>query len=175
MVIRNQDLEKKKKETKIWVCSLLLGCHCSQDLLGGNKLIQIYAHICNYFCMYPSVSIGKHEPIVMSPTLIQYHMIYSGLFLLFIITLSLVASLVAQAVKRLPAMRETGVWFLSWEDPLEKEMATHSSTLACKIPWTEEPGRLQSMVLQRVGHDWGTSHGHSHTLSNSDKYSSHYH
>ena len=42
---------------------------------------------------------------------------------------------------------------LGWEDPLEKEMATHSSTLACKIPWTEEPGRLQSMGSQRVGHD----------------------
>ena len=52
------------------------------------------------------------------------------------------ASLVAQMIKRLPAMRETQVWSLGWEDPLEKEMATHSSTLAWKIPWTEEPGRL---------------------------------
>ena len=55
------------------------------------------------------------------------------------------ASLVAQRVKHLPAMQETQVRFLGWEDPLEKEMATHSSTLAWKIPWTEEPGRLQSM------------------------------
>ena len=62
-------------------------------------------------------------------------------------------SLVAQMVKRLPAMRKTRVRSLSQEDPLEKEMATHSSTLAWKIPWTEEPGRLQSMALQRVGHD----------------------
>ena len=67
------------------------------------------------------------------------------------------ASLVAQTVKRLPAMRETRVWSLGWEDPLEKEMATHSSTLAWKIPWTEEPDGLQSMGLQRVGHDWATS------------------
>ena len=52
------------------------------------------------------------------------------------------ASLVAQPVKNRPAMRETWVWFLGWEDPLKKEMATHSSTLAWKIPWTEEPGRL---------------------------------
>ena len=59
-------------------------------------------------------------------------------------------------VKLLPAMRETWVRSLGWEDPLEKEMATHSSTLAWKIPWTEEPGRLQSMGLQRVGHDWAT-------------------
>ena len=50
-------------------------------------------------------------------------------------------------------MRETWVQFLGWEDPLEKEMATHSSTLAWKIPWTKKPGRLQSMGLQRVGHD----------------------
>ena len=63
------------------------------------------------------------------------------------------ASLVAQMVKRLPAMRETSVQSLGQEDPLEKEMATHSSTLAWKIPWTEEPGRLQSVGSQRVGHD----------------------
>ena len=63
------------------------------------------------------------------------------------------ASLVAQTVKRLPAMRETQVPSLGWEDPLEKEMAIHSSTLAWKIPRTEEPGRLQSLGLQRVGHN----------------------
>ena len=63
------------------------------------------------------------------------------------------ASLVAQTVRRLPAMRETQVRFLGREDPLEKEMAIHSSTLAWKIPWTEEPDRLQSMESQRVGHD----------------------
>ena len=62
------------------------------------------------------------------------------------------ASLVAQMVKRLPAMRETWVRSLGWEDPLEKEMATHSSILPWKIPW-KEPGRLQSMGSQRVGHD----------------------
>ena len=63
------------------------------------------------------------------------------------------ASLVAQTVKHLPAMRDTGVQFLGREDPLEKEMAIHSSILAWKIPWTEEPDRLQSMGFQRVGHD----------------------
>ena len=63
------------------------------------------------------------------------------------------ASLVAQTVKCLPTMRETWVQSLGWEDPLEKEMATHSSTLAWKIPWTEEPRRLESMGSQRVGHD----------------------
>ena len=64
-----------------------------------------------------------------------------------------VASLVPQAVKRLPAMQETQVGSLGWKDPLEKEMAIHSSTLAWKIPWTEELNKLQSMGSQRVGHD----------------------
>ena len=56
-------------------------------------------------------------------------------------------------VKHLPTMRETRVQSLGWEDLLEKEMATHSSLLAWRIPWTEEPGGLQSVELQRVGHD----------------------
>ena len=56
-------------------------------------------------------------------------------------------------VKCLPAMQETRVWSLGWEDPLEKEMATQSSTLAWKILWMEEPGRLESIGRQRVGHD----------------------
>ena len=59
----------------------------------------------------------------------------------------------AQRVKRLPAMQETWVRSLGQEDPLVKEMATHSSTLAWKIPWTEKSGRLQSMGSQRVGHN----------------------
>ena len=68
-----------------------------------------------------------------------------------------VASLVAQRVKHLPAMQETWVPSLGQEDPLEKEMATHSSILAWRIPWTEEPGRLQSRGSQRVRHNWATS------------------
>ena len=62
-----------------------------------------------------------------------------------------------QMVKNLPAMQETQVWCLGQEDPLEEGMATHSSILAWRIPWAEEPGGLQSMELQRVGHDWATS------------------
>ena len=65
-----------------------------------------------------------------------------------------VLHVVAQAVKRLPAMRETQVRLLGQEDPLEKEMATHSIILAWKIPWMEESSRLQSMGSQRVRHDW---------------------
>ena len=62
-------------------------------------------------------------------------------------------SLVAQTAKCLAAVQETGIQSLSWKGPLEKEMVTHSSTLAWKIPWMEEPGGLQSMGLQRVRHD----------------------
>ena len=59
----------------------------------------------------------------------------------------------AQMVKSLPAMQETWVQFVGWEDPLEKEMSTHTSILAWEIPQTEEPGGLESMESQRVGHD----------------------
>ena len=58
--------------------------------------------------------------------------------------------------KNPPPMQETWVWSMAWEDPLEKGMATHSTIPAWRISWTEEPGRLQSMVWQRVGHDWAT-------------------
>ena len=84
---------------------------------------------------------------------------YEQLFKAFLTTLLkylLKTSLVAQTVKRLPTMptmQETRVQSLDREDLLEKEMAIHSSTLAWKIPWMEEPGRLQSMGSQRVGHD----------------------
>ena len=66
------------------------------------------------------------------------------------------APLVAQRLKRLPPMQETWVQSLGREDPLEKEMATHSSILAWRIPWMEKPNRLQSTGLQRVRHDWDT-------------------
>ena len=74
----------------------------------------------------------------------------------------------AQIVKCLSAMQETRLQSRGWEETLEKEMAAHSSTLAWKIPWTEKPGRLQSMGWQRMGHDWATSlslHFSLHILS----------
>ena len=83
----------------------------------------------------------------------------AGILLLDFIT-SLVpigAPLVAQMVKSLPAMWETQVWSLAWEDALEKEMATHSSVLAWRILWPEEPGGLWSIGSQRVRHDWATN------------------
>ena len=69
--------------------------------------------------------------------------------------------LMAQLVYNLPAVRETSIRSLGWEDPLEKGMATHSSILAWRIPWTEEPGVLRSMGWQRVGRDW-LSNSHFH-------------
>ena len=66
------------------------------------------------------------------------------------------------AVKNWPSMQKPWVLSLGWENPLEKGTATQSSILACKIPWTEEPARLQSIELQRVGHDWSNwAHTHS--------------
>ena len=86
------------------------------------------------------------------------------------------ASLVTQMVKNPPAMWEIWVQSLGWEDPLEEGMATHSSILAWRIPWTEKPGGLQSMGSQRVGHNWVScwatkhstqhTHGHTHTPRN---------
>ena len=83
-------------------------------------------------------------------------MLYSrSLLIIYFIysSVSIPASLMAQMVKHLPAMQETRVRSLGWEDPLEKEKTTHSSSPAWKIPWSEEPDRLQSMGSQRVGHN----------------------
>ena len=87
---------------------------------------------------------------------------YCYFFYLSILS-SIGASLVAQRVKHLTAMWETWVRFLGWEDLLEKGAATHSSVLAWRIPWTEEPGRPQSPVWQRVRHNLATEQRHSNT------------
>ena len=89
-------------------------------------------------------SILKSRDIILQT---KVHLVKAMAFLVVI------ASLVTQRLKHLPAMRETTVQSLCQEDPLEKEMATHPSILAWRIPWREEPGRLQSMGSQRVGHD----------------------
>ena len=87
------------------------------------------------------------DPMDSSPPNFSVHRILQARILEWI------AVPLAQMVKRLPTKRETRVQSLGREDLLEKEMATHSSILACKIPWTEEPGKLQSTGLQSVGHD----------------------
>ena len=75
------------------------------------------------------------------------------------------ASLVSQMVKNLPAMQEAWIWSLGWEDPMETGLVTFSSILTWRIPWTGEPGRLQSMELQRVRHDWATNYKHIQTYT----------
>ena len=87
------------------------------------------------------------------------------IIMLYIIIILHGASLVAQMVKSLPAVWETQVRSLGQEDPQEKEMATHSSTLAWEIPWTEEPGGLQSIGSQRFRHNWATSQQQKQTKS----------
>ena len=90
----------------------------------------------------------------------------SSSFLIYsLIFLEARASPMAQTVKNLPASQENWGQSLCWEDPPETGMATHSSILAWRIPWTEEPGGLQSVGLQRVGHDWATKHKHTDVLT----------
>ena len=149
-----------------WICTLKsFNSFCRITLVSSNTasaLISclwksnyiLYPHP-HFWIFYPSVSLcccGIPFPCLLIPLL------------------CLRASLVAQRLKRLPAMWETWVRSLGREDPLEKEMATHSSILAWRIPWTEEPGGLQSMGSQRVGHDWATSL----SLSTVSTHGSHY-
>ena len=94
--------------------------------------------------------------LIMQHIYKQNKITYAQIFIVCLIHVEF-SSLVAQTVKNLPALQETMVWSLCWEDPLEKEMATHSSILTWRIPWTEEPNGLQSMGSQKVGHNWATN------------------
>ena len=105
-----------------------------------------YTHI--YF--FPFKSFLLHLFIPPSKLMASTNLFYSLYSFIW-------ASLVAHLVKTFPAVQETPVWSLGWEDSLEKEMATHSSILAWKISWTKEPGGLQSMGSQRAGHGWVTN------------------
>ena len=106
--------------------------------------------LCPCFCL-PSI------PLPFLSLLFGYWSLLHGLEGTFCTSGKSWISLVAQMVKCLPTMWETQVRSLHWEDPLEKEMASHSSTLAWKIPWREEPGRLRSTGSQRVRYDWVTA------------------
>ena len=115
---------------------------------------ELFSHSFNTYLYMPDIRIY----VYLYTYILGVSSTKQASFLLFSYDLThLWASLVAQRVKNLPAMQETWVQSLGWEDPLQKEMATHSSILAWEIPWTEEPGRLQSLGLQRVGHDWVTN------------------
>ena len=127
--------------------------------LAKGKIANIYSsskyafRVAHNFGMLwkQGVSVAEKKPI-LTPCLIFLLTYFTSYYFMYPLT-NYWASLVAQMVKCLPAMWETWVRFLAREDPLEKEMAIHSSTLAWKIPWMEEPDRLQSMGSQRVGYD----------------------
>ena len=117
--------------------------HNALHIIGGHKMYILFNNTV-YMFLSPEVCLDIKCSYRVSP----FHLLAKINFPLFQPT-----SLVAQMVKHLSTMQETQVRSLGWEDPLEKEMAIHSSTIAWKIPWTEEPGRLQSKGSQRVGHD----------------------
>ena len=99
---------------------------------------------------------AEYSDIAQSSVEIEYNQVYK-LEHNLVFCLQVRASLVAQKLKHLPPMQETRVQSLGQEDPLEKEMVTHSSILAWRIPWMEKHGRLQTTGSQRVGHNWATS------------------
>ena len=112
---------------------------CPWDSPGKNTGVGYHALLQGIF---PTQEL---KVSLMSPALADYRRYHLGSPQSQYQTLNKGASLVTRMVKNLPAMQETWVWFLGWEDRLEKIMVTHSSVLAWKIPWTEEPGELQSM------------------------------
>ena len=102
--------------------------------------------------------LGEWDENIRTFHYIYFHLIILNIcFLYYKVPVYYLASLVAHTVKSLPTMQETGVQSLGQEDPPEEEMATHSSILAWKIPWTEELGGLQSMGSQRIGHNLVTT------------------
>ena len=113
-------------------------------------LFHRYVHLC---CMLDTTYVIAYSICLSLGMIISRSICVAPSGISSFLIAELVASLVAQRLKRLPPMRETRVQSLGWEDPLEKEMATHSSILAWRIPWTEKPSRLQSTGSHRAGHD----------------------
>ena len=128
-------------------------CH---EVMGLDAMILVFWML-SFKPIFPLSSFTFIKRLFSSSLLSAIRVVSSAYLRLLIFLLGVGGSLVAQRLKRLPAMRETWIRSLGWEDPLEKEMATHYSILAWRIPWTEEPGGLQSTGLQRVGHDWAIS------------------
>ena len=113
---------------------------CGLDTCGEAKEGTSHTSMASYSCFYPRGCTRCSQQLLKGTRIT-----------IFISRME--TSLVAQMIKHLPTMQETPVQSLDWEDLLEKEMTTHASILAWKIPWTEEPGRLQSMGSQRVRHN----------------------
>ena len=143
------------EKLELWLDGPLLAEECLCFL--------ICSLVCHTFSSKEQPSFNFMTAVTLSqfqeqlPQDVNLAMLFSGrIYILFYS-----CALVAQMVKHLPTMWETWVQSLSGVDLLEMEMATHSSILAWKIPWMEEPGRLQCMGSQRVGHNWATSLTHS--------------
>ena len=137
--------------------------------------ISVYISILTLIVNWPNALIERHRVAgwikkkrrhVYAVSSFVFNFVHTGFHLLQNVNWALsrpriycpvLASLVAQTVKHLPTMRETWVQTLGWDDPPEREMATHSSILAWRVPWTGEPGELLSMGSLRVWHDWTTS------------------
>ena len=111
----------------------------------------MYFHTSSY-CIH----VFRHSYWICVFKHIYIEYIFSNIFIEYVFSNTSV-SLVPQTIKNLPAVQETRVRSLAWEDPLDKGMATHHSIVAWRIPWIEEAGGLQSMGFQRVGHDWATN------------------
>ena len=127
-------------------------------------ILLLWIFVCGFLSRYVFISLGytpSNEFAGSYGNSIFDHLRKLQTVFLFLFFYCFWTSLVAQTVKHLPVMPEPWVQSLGREYLLEKEMATQSSTLAYKIPWTEEPGRLQSLGSQRVGHDWAASLTHS--------------
>ena len=138
----------------------------AQYIFTINKTItMIIVSFSGFFCSFFWLSHGKLEDALFSNSWSKLWMFEKWLqnaeFFMFSITVPKDehsgASQIAQMVKSLPAMQETWVRSLGWEDPVEEDMTTHSSIPARRIPWTEEPGRIQSTGSQRVRHNWATT------------------
>ena len=152
----------------LWFFLLGICCltTCAVLLVWGTLSLSLDQHLLPKHLAQSSTqpSLGGHtQPWLQCPTQSSSRSLDMESFILSFLC-AYWTSLVVQTVKNPPAIQETRVRSLNQEDPLEKGMATHSSILAWRIPWTEEPGGLQFMGFQRVGHDWMTNtHTNAHT------------
>ena len=138
-----------------WLSSTYSQIHTLYHLCLNSSVLRIMCAIVGDARKSLSLCVYTNVCVWLSKMCLFYNYSEYGTFSVVAVPFcSSWVSLVGQTVKNLPAMQETRVWSLGREDPLEEEMATHSSILAWKIPWTAEPGRLPFTGLQRVGHDW---------------------
>ena len=141
----------------VYVCVCMRMCVCARARMCvcacARVCVCVCAHMCVCVCLHVCVCVCARICVCVCACACMCVCVCSGCRNFCTLALTDRTSVLAQVVKHLPPMRETWARSLGQEDPLVKEMATHSSTLAWRIPWTAEPGRLQSMRLQRAGQD----------------------